>query len=123
MEFVDRYLVEVARFLPGNNRQDVLTELRASIEEEVAEQANTHERLPTEEDEKSVLARFGHPLKVACAYRSQRYLIGPEHFPAFLHSLKMILIWVLAVQIVVALLAAATTGWNISIMGLAATVF
>lgn len=118
MQLVDSYLTEVSRFLPPAQREDVVGELRATIEEEVAERADAARRQPTDEDEAAVLARHGHPLKVASGYQTRRYLIGPDLYPAFRQTLSTLLVAVLAVQLVIALAVSVGTGWNLSVGGL-----
>jgi hypothetical protein len=118
MLLVDSYLHEVSRFLPASQRADVVGELRATIEDEVIERAAAHGGTATREDEAAVLARFGHPLKVASGYQSRRYLIGPDLFPAFRTTLSTLLVVVLALQVLVALVVSAGTGWTLSVGGL-----
>jgi len=118
MQLVDSYLNEVRQFLPAANRDDILVELRSSLEEQVADHAEMHGRTATMEDEKSVLRQFGHPLKVASGYQSRRYLIGPALFPAFLQTLKLILVIVLSVQVALAVILSTSLDWSVSLSGL-----
>ena len=113
MELVESYLNEVGRFLPEEQRSDILSELQDAIVGEVEGSGESAGRLPNEEDEKLVLARFGHPLKVASRYQTQKYLIGPDLYPAFIHTLKVVFVVALVAQVVVALIAAQTSDWQI----------
>ncbi len=111
MELIDSYLHEVSRHLPVDQRQDVTEDLRAVIEEEVYGSAGDNPI--TDEHQAEVLARFGHPLKVAGQYAPRRALIGPELFPAFVQTLKVILTIALVAQFVVALGVALANDWQV----------
>lgn len=118
MSLTNSYLTQVSRFLPEDNREDILAELRDAISEQVDELAAARGSAPGAQDEADVLRRFGHPLKVASGYRPQRSLIGPALFPAFVHTLKIVLIIVLALQFLAALSIAATSGSHFSLSGI-----
>ncbi len=115
MQWVESYLSQVRRYLPGKANDDIIAELRASIEEQVYDVAGDAPAQP--DDEKTVLNRFGHPLKVASGYRGQRYLIGPEIYPSFLQTLKTVLILVALVRIGIIFTAYVATGGTVSFMG------
>ena len=103
MRLVENYLVQASQLLPAGVREDVLAELRASLEEQVLDRANAEGRAPEVEDEKAVLRNFGHPVKFAGSYLPQQYLIGPTLFPAYLYALKVVLIVVLAIHLALVL--------------------
>ena len=113
MELVQSYLNEVSRFLAEEQREDVLPDLRDAIEEEVFAVSEEAGREPTEDDERAVLAGFGHPLKVANRYQPQRSLIGPDLYPAYRQTLRVVLSTVIAAFLVVALVLAHVQDWTI----------
>ena len=121
MQWVESYLSQVRRYLPGKSNEDIIAELRASIEEQVHDVAGDAAAQPA--DEKTVLNRFGHPLKVASGYRGQRYLIGPELYPTFIQTLKTVLLLVAFVRIVIIFTAYAASGGTVSIMGVFGNLF
>lgn len=88
MQLVDSYLVEISRFLPEAQREDILVELRSTIEEQISDSAAGDN--PTLAEQKAILNRFGHPLKVASEYQQQKYLIGPALFPTFVETMKTV---------------------------------
>jgi len=92
MELVNSYLSELQQHLPSDQREDIISELRDNIVEEIDERAASRGGDPDSNDERAVLANLGHPLKVAGEYKTQRYLIGPELFPAFLQTLRSALL-------------------------------
>lgn len=88
MELVNTYLSELRQHLPSDQREDIVKELRDNLVEEIRELAEDRGTDPTIKDERAVLANLGHPIKVAGAYKAQRYLIGPDLYPAFLQTLR-----------------------------------
>ncbi len=80
MELVDRYVHAVVRRLHPSRRAGVEAELRASIMDALEARGAD----PTEEQVADVLTSLGEPSELAARYEpSQRYLIGPEHYPLF----------------------------------------
>jgi len=88
MELVNSYLSELRQHLPSDQCEDIVSELRDNLVEEMQELADSRGGAPDIKDERAVLANLGHPLKVAAAYKTKRYLIGPNLYPAFLHTLR-----------------------------------
>ena len=99
MQLVNAYLAEVGRYLPPEQRSDIVGELRDDILEQLAALAEPEGRVPELADERQVLTALGHPLKVASAYKPQRYLVGPGLYPAYLKTLKTSLCLVLALVV------------------------
>ncbi len=87
-EWIDRYVNEVGRRLPPNQRADVEREIRSLIEDEMAGRLDALEtagaaRLDKEATALAVLQQFGSPAEMAARYYAPRYLIGPTMFPVF----------------------------------------
>ena len=119
MRLVENYLTQASQLLPKDLREDVVAELRTSLEEQVLDHATANNRAPGIDDEKAVLSEFGHPMKIAGSYLPQQYLIGPSLFPVYLYALKIIVIVVLAINLVMALaVSGAVLDWHISVFGL-----
>jgi hypothetical protein len=84
MELIDRYVQEVGRHLPPENRDDVQAELRSLLLDSLEQRAAESGRTADEETAVALLREFGHPQEVADRYRPEpRYLIGPRFYPAF----------------------------------------
>lgn len=84
MNLIERYVKEVGRRLPRQQRDDVETELRSLLSDMVEDRAQTKLSKVDEEVIVEVLREFGAPKEVADSYQSrQQYLIGPELFPIF----------------------------------------
>jgi len=92
-DLIARYLHEAGQSLPRGQRADVTAELRGLLEDSLEERAAAAGRPPDEELAAEVLRAFGKPGEVAERYRTgPRHLIGPELFPAYRATLKIILI-------------------------------
>jgi hypothetical protein len=96
-----RYVDSVGRQLPKKRRDDIQEEILSNLEDALEDRAQTENREPDEEMVVEILKEFGPPEKLAAAYFPQQYLIGPRMFPAFLMSMKILLVIVL-LQILVA---------------------
>ncbi|MBN9653508.1 hypothetical protein J0K78_04445 [Halobacillus sp. GSS1] len=85
MKWIDVYLQEVERRLPEKNREDILLEIRSTIEDMLPEN-------PSEEDVKGVLQELGDPVKLAHGYSEKpMHLIGPRYYDTYISLIKMIL--------------------------------
>ena len=116
MQLIESYLSEIERFLPSGQRADILGELRSSLEEQVLDLAG--DNAPGLDEQKSVINRLGHPMSVASGYQTQRYLIGPELFPTFVQTLKIVLVVVALIQLAIMMIAYVTSGWTTSVIGM-----
>ena len=96
--WIDRYVVEMGRRLPGRQRDDVMKEMRSLIEDEL----DALEQPLTEADVLAVLQKFGPPAEMAVRYGAPNYLIGPVLLPIF----QLVAAIVLAIQAGVVLFAA-----------------
>ena len=103
MNLIENYLSETNKHLPENTRQDILSELRSSLEEQVNERASGENRAANLEDEKHVLKTLGHPVKFAASYKPDQYLIGPTLYPAFIYSIKIGFVVSVSIQLVLSL--------------------
>jgi len=110
-EWIDRYVNEVGRRLPANQRADVEREIRSLIEDEIAGRLEGSEMpeatgAPQPDREAATLAvlqQFGSPEKMAERYYAPRYLVGPAMFPVY----RLVLGIVLAVTLFANLLGLA----------------
>lgn len=98
-EWIERYVSEVGRRLPGKQRADVEQEMRSLIEDELDGLGHA----PTENEVLAVLTKFGPPDEMAVRYGAPNYLIGPVLLPVF----RIVVGIVLAIQTAVILFALA----------------
>jgi hypothetical protein len=101
MDLLDRYLSAIRWNLPRTARaDDIIAELRDVIASRIEEREEALGR-PLDKDETSALLRdFGHPLIVAARYGTQQWLIGPDLFPFYWFSLKVVLALCVLIMIV-----------------------
>lgn len=105
MDLIERYLAAIGRQLPSAQAGDIKAELRdvllSRVEEQEAEQGRPLNRAEME----SLLTDFGHPLTVAGRYRKVQHLIGPEVFPFWWATVKVMLAVVAGVYLVLIIIA------------------
>ncbi|MDP1456396.1 hypothetical protein Q8G37_07925 [Bacillus wiedmannii] len=105
MNLIDIYVEEVAKRLPEKNREDIILELRSTIEDMLPDDYN-------EDDEKRVLEKLGSPVSLANGYLDRpMYLIGPRYFDVYTILLKMI-IPIAAVIALIAMVAENFVGYD-----------
>lgn len=93
-EQINRYVYDVTRRLPSNQRSEIDKELHSLIEDMVTERCNGRE--PLLDDVNSVLLELGEPREFANKYREKKqYLIGPEYYEIYLLVLKIVMAAVL----------------------------
>lgn len=90
MDLINRYLAAIARRLPADKADDIVAEIRDDL---LSRQEAREEALgrPLDRREVSALIKdMGHPLIVAARYRPAQYLIGPDAFPFFVATLRIV---------------------------------
>jgi hypothetical protein len=84
----DRYVVEVVRRIPADQRDDVADELRATIADTVEARAPAD----PEAVEREVLTEMGDPIRLAARYADRPLaLIGPGLHPTYIRLLTVLL--------------------------------
>lgn len=111
MDLMERYIVEVGRHLPRKGREDVLNELRSTLQDMLDDRVV--EGKPTEADVEALLREYGSPRQVANSYGSEQYVIGPDLYPFFVMVAKFGLM-----AIAIALMVSFTVGLIGSTIGL-----
>ena len=90
MDLIERYLHAVRRNLPGRNADDIVAELRDALASRIEDREEAAGRPLAEEEIVAVIKDFGHPLVVAARFRRQQWLIGPDVFPFYLFTLRVV---------------------------------
>lgn len=90
MTLLDKYLNNLARLLPSNQREDILRELREDIRSEMEDKESELGRPLSDAEQLELLKRRGTPLQVAAGYTQNKgtlsfgpQLIGPVLFPFY----------------------------------------
>jgi hypothetical protein len=111
MDLLERYLTAIRWNLPrAANADDVIAELRDVIASRIEDREEALDR-PLRPAEISALLRdFGHPLVVAARYGTQQWLIGPDLFPFYLFSLKVVLAICAVILVAAGVIGAAFSG-------------
>jgi hypothetical protein len=115
MDLVDRYMAAVGRQLPAKQAGDILAELREELLARQEERETELGRPLDKKDVEALLVEFGHPLVVAGRYRKTQHLIGPEVFPFWWATMKVVLLIVLGVDVVLFALAELTKGAQVPV--------
>ncbi len=92
MNLIDLYAREVGYNLPEKMKDDIEQEIRSLIEDNLEDESENTGRPIDEEMQVEVLKHLGPPEKVAASYLPPRYLIGPELYPHFLTTLRIVLV-------------------------------
>ncbi|MDN5852051.1 MAG: hypothetical protein L0K86_04240 [Actinomycetia bacterium] len=97
----DRYVAEVARRIPADQRDDVAAELNATI----ADTIDAHESDDLASAERTVIADLGDPIRLAARYADRPLaLIGPALYPTYIRLLVMLLWTVVPIVTAVAVI-------------------
>lgn len=92
MDLLDNYLNAVRWNLPRSAKaDDIIAELRDVMSSRIEDREESLDRPLTRDEVSAVLRDFGHPLVVAARYDTHQWLIGPDIFPFYLFSLKVVL--------------------------------
>jgi hypothetical protein len=91
MNLVDRYVAAIGRELPRRNAAEITAELKDVLLSKIEDQEAELGRPLTDKEIEQLLIDFGHPLVVAGSYRKMQYLIGPELFPYWVATVRMVL--------------------------------
>ncbi|MFC9976239.1 permease prefix domain 1-containing protein [Spirillospora sp. NPDC127200] len=84
----ERYVHEVVRRIPADQRADIADELRATI----ADTVEAHRDADPAAAEREVLTEMGDPVRLAARYAGRPLaLIGPELYPSYLRLLRLLL--------------------------------
>ena len=100
MELLERYLQEVRRYLPRDEQDDLIAEISDDLQTQIEARESELGRALTSDEEVALIKAYGHPRVVGARYQPQRYLIGPELFPFWWYTVKIVLICVLALELV-----------------------
>lgn len=92
MNLIDKYVAEIGKHLPRNQRADIEKEIRSTLEDMLEERNQTS---VNEEAVIDLLKEYGEPRKVAESYIGPRYLISPRIFPTFELVAKIVIMVVL----------------------------
>lgn len=86
MEYVERYIYAVTRYLPEKDREDVAKELKSNLEDMLDDDYS-------KENVRKVLEDMGSPYELSRRYLNQEnYLIGPGIYHTYIETLKILFV-------------------------------
>jgi len=90
---IERYVYDVMRRLPAENKEEIEKELNANIEDMLGEDRS-------EEHIEEVLFELGEPRLLALQYQTkERYLISPANYDDYIRVLKVVILIVISVTL------------------------
>ncbi len=90
MQLIQRYVNEVASYLPDRLQDDVCKELQSNLEEALDDRVASGSWESVEKAEIALLEEFGPPHLLAESYMpGPRILFGPRLYPAFISTMKI----------------------------------
>lgn len=84
-DLIERYVHEVGRYVPQDERADIQAELRSQIHDQLDDR---YKGSPTEDDVAEVLRELGDPRRMATSYGGEQYLVGPALYPFMMMVLR-----------------------------------
>jgi hypothetical protein len=85
-EVIETYIDDTVRLLPRRQRDDVATELRSLLNEELHARAQESGRPPDESLALSLVRNYGHPNEVAARYQPPWAIIDPADSTSFMRA-------------------------------------
>jgi hypothetical protein len=90
-DLLQRYIHEIGSRLPSKDQKDVMDELESLLTDTIEERSQESDGEQNTALVCQVLQDFGPPEEVAARYRGKpNYLIGPDLYPAFIRTLKLV---------------------------------
>ncbi|WP_433132104.1 permease prefix domain 1-containing protein [Micromonospora sp. CA-240977] len=112
----NRYLAATLRSVPAQRRDEIATELRASIDDMI--EGRTDGGADPATAEREVLTELGNPDVLAARYADRRLqLIGPTYYLVWLRLLKLLLSFIPALAGTVVAIVEAATGKGFGAIG------
>ena len=87
MQYLERYLLQIGRYLKKEDRQDTINELRDLLMENFDNYSDSS--LSDEDKMIAVIKEFGAPIEVASQYNTHEPLISKEYTPLFYMIMKI----------------------------------
>jgi len=99
-ELIDRYIAAVEHRLPPKGAKDIVAELREAIGDKLEAREAELGRTASKEDVIAIIKSFGSPMLAAARYRGAQHLIGPEVYPYYWPTARIVVGIVAAIAIV-----------------------
>lgn len=100
MNWLERYVEGVKRYLPKKNRDDVGEEIMSVLVDKREAKEETLGREMNEKELKEWIGGQQHPLVLASGYQERRELVTAELFPLYVFALKIAILIIFGLQVV-----------------------
>ncbi len=114
-DLVERYVAQVGRYLPKNEREEIQNELRSLLQDQLDDR---YKGAPGDDDVVELLSEFGDPREMAASYSSEQYLVGPDLYPTMMMVLQRGWIWIPILVVLIRVLVAFLTAEPTTLFGL-----
>jgi hypothetical protein len=99
-ELISRYVAAVRRRLAAKEAGDITAELREAVASKLEAKEATLGRPANKEEMAALLRSFGSPMLAAARYKGRQYLIGPDLYPYYWPTARIVVGIVAAVAMV-----------------------
>ncbi|HEX5006454.1 MAG TPA: hypothetical protein VFV70_05040 [Hyphomonadaceae bacterium] len=99
-ELIERYISAVEYRLPAKGAKDIVAELRQAIGDKLEAKEAELGHTAGKEDVVAIIKSFGSPMLASARYTGAQHLIGPEVYPYFWPTARIVVGVVAAVAIV-----------------------
>jgi len=100
MNWLERYVEGVKRYLPGKTREDIGEEIMSVLADTREAKEETLGREMNEKELKEWIGGQKHPLVLASGYQERRELVTAELFPLYVFALKIAILIIFGLQVV-----------------------
>jgi hypothetical protein len=84
-DLVERYVHQVGRYLPPDERAEIEAELRSQILDQLDDR---YGESASDEEAAALLLEMGYPRHIAASYNRDQYLVGPQLYPILMGVLR-----------------------------------
>lgn len=99
MNWLERYVEGVKRFLPRKKREDIGAEILSVLADKLEAEEDKRGRKLNDREMKEWVGSLDHPMALAAGYQERRELVSPELFPLYLFTLKIAIGIVFALKV------------------------
>ena len=92
MNWIERYVESVRRYLPSADREDIGEEISSILEAKVEDIEQEKGARLSEEETLALLKDFGHPLRIASKYRNTQFVVSESLLPLYKQVVKFLLL-------------------------------
>lgn len=115
-ELVERYIHQVGRYVPSGERDEIESELRSQILDELEDRYSVS---ASNDEVAAVLKEWGDPRTLAASYGGEQYLVGPDLYPTMMKTLRRGWVVIPSIVVLAQLIFVLLSGEQRNVIGLA----